>query len=82
MRNKHRYVWLRPDGLVWNRLIYHWLNRIQQLPASHKRLIDGPKQIITNYERMTGQPTIGQLHDDVILLQQPESFSSLFSCAN
>ena len=26
--------------------------------------------------------TIGQLHDDVILLQLPESFSLLFSCAN
>ena len=25
---------------------------------------------------------IGQLHDDVILLQLPESFSLLFSCAN
>ena len=80
MRNKHRYVWLCPDGLVWNRLIYHWLYSIQQLPASYKQLTDGPKQ--TNYERLTGQPTIGQLHDDVILLQQPESLSSLFSCAN
>ena len=26
--------------------------------------------------------TIGQLHDDVILLQLPESLSLLFSCAN
>ena len=26
--------------------------------------------------------TIGQLHDVVILLQQPEAFSLLFSCAN
>ena len=26
--------------------------------------------------------TIGQLHDDVILLQLPESFSLLFHCAN
>ena len=26
--------------------------------------------------------SIGQLHDDVILLQLPESFSLLFSCAN
>ena len=26
--------------------------------------------------------TIGQLHDDVILLQLPESLSVLFSCAN
>ena len=25
---------------------------------------------------------IGQLHDDVILLQLPESLSLLFSCAN
>ena len=25
---------------------------------------------------------VGQLYDDVILLQQPESFSLLFSCAN
>ena len=29
-----------------------------------------------------GAETIGQLHDDVILLQLPESFSLLFSCAN
>ena len=28
------------------------------------------------------QTTIGQLHDDVILLQLPESLSLLFSCAN
>ena len=26
--------------------------------------------------------SIGQLHDDVILLQLPESLSLLFSCAN
>ena len=26
--------------------------------------------------------SIGQLHDDIILLQLPESFSLLFSCAN
>ena len=26
--------------------------------------------------------SIGQLHDDVILLQLPESLSVLFSCAN
>ena len=28
------------------------------------------------------QLSIGQLHDDVILLQLPESLSLLFSCAN
>ena len=27
-------------------------------------------------------PTIGQLHDDIIFLQLPESLSLLFSCAN
>ena len=29
-----------------------------------------------------GKKVIGQLHDDVILLQLPESLSLLFSCAN
>ena len=32
--------------------------------------------------KTTLNATIGQLHDDVILLQLPESLSLLFSCAN
>ena len=37
--------------------------------------------IVTGYAQVSYWP-IGQLHDDVILLQLPESFSLLFSCAN
>ena len=33
-------------------------------------------------EQTKNKLKIGQLHDDVILLQLPESFSLLFSCAN
>ena len=40
------------------------LNRSQQLPAPHKRLIDGIKQ--TYYERTTGQLTIWQTINDCL----------------
>ena len=38
-----------------------------------------PHQWKSSYDQ---SPTIGQLHDDIILLQLPESLSLLFSCAN
>ena len=38
--------------------------------------------IVGKYLRKAKQCLIGQLHDNVILLQLPESFSVLFSYAN
>ena len=41
------------------------------------------KQKEARAEKQNDKPEgIGQLHDDVILLQLPESLSLLFSCAN
>ena len=44
-------------------------------PARRLTLKEGPQKRFFN-------PVIGQLHDDIILLQLPESFSLLFSWAN
>ena len=44
----------------------------------------GIVESISYYHSMWSRTSIGQLllHDDVILLQLPESLSLLFSCAN
>ena len=42
----------------------------------------GGKQRALWYVMVFLEWSIGQLHDDVILLQLPESLSVLFSCAN
>ena len=42
----------------------------------------GIVESISYYHSMWSRTSIGQLHDDVILLQLPESLSVLFSCAN
>ena len=40
------------------------------------------KMLLEAYNYLQQQPTIGHLHDDIILLLRPESFRRLLSCAN
>ena len=56
---------------------------------SKKALVCETKTLLLNHILVHGfaysvqlQRLIGQLHDDVILLQLPESLSLLFFCAN
>ena len=47
-----------------------------------KRLYNSILSIRAELNKVHGKVTLGNLHDDVILLQRPESFRVLLSCAN
>ena len=47
-----------------------------------KRPYNSILSIRTELNKVHGKVTLGNLHDDVILLLRPESFRVLLSCAN